>query len=82
MNAKEISERVERELLGISDSKLVKRIRELLVDPYPVMRAWHYGSPGEQYTVWTVLEHRSSNSGIAFCSQGFGPSNPWGLVSL
>jgi hypothetical protein len=81
-DVEEISERVERELLGITDPKLVSRIRELLVDPYPVTRAWDYGSPGEQYTCWTVLEHRSSNTGIAFCSQGFGPSAPWGLVSL
>src|SRR5260370_40435213 len=31
---------------------------------------------------WTVLQHHPSNTGIAYCLQGFGPSYPWGLVSL
>jgi len=30
----------------------------------------------------TVIEHRESNTGIAFCNQGFGPAYPWGLVFL
>jgi hypothetical protein len=29
-----------------------------------------------------VLEHPPSNTGIAYSPQGFGPSDPWGLVSL
>jgi hypothetical protein len=30
----------------------------------------------------TVLEHHTSNTGIAYCPTGFGPSDPWGLVLL
>jgi hypothetical protein len=82
MNAKEISELVHVELQRITDERLQARIRELLVTPYPVERDWDYGAPGEQFTCWTVLEHRVSNTGIAFCAQGFGPSYPWGLVFL
>jgi hypothetical protein len=73
---------VERELARIRDAKLARRIRELLVNPYPVERAWDYGTTEERFTCWTVLEHRPSNTGIAFCSHGFGPSYPWGLVFL
>jgi hypothetical protein len=29
-----------------------------------------------------VLEHPPSNTGIAYCAQGFGPSDPWGIVFL
>jgi hypothetical protein len=42
----------------------------------------HYGPPGQKYTCWTVLEHRPSNTGIAYCEEGFGPSFPWGLIFL
>jgi hypothetical protein len=81
-DVKDISSRVEQELKQISDGKLVNRIRELLATPYPVERAWDYGSRGEHFVCWTVLEHHPSNTGIAYCLQGFGPSYPWGLVSL
>ena len=81
-NVKEISELVQREMQRTTDSKLADRIRELLITPYPVKREWVYGTPGEHYLCWTVLEHRPSNTGIAFCSEGFGPSHPWGLVFL
>lgn len=73
---------VDQELQRITDSNLLARIRELLVPPYPVERLWDYGAPDEQFTCWTVLEHAPSNTGIAYCAQGFGPSSPWGLVSL
>jgi hypothetical protein len=43
-DVKDISRRVEQELEQISDSKLVSRIQELLVTPYPVERAWDYFS--------------------------------------
>jgi hypothetical protein len=78
--AKEITAIVERELAGIRDARLAERIRQLLVTPYPVEREWDYGTPDERFTCWTVLEHQPSNSGIAFCSQGFSPSYPWGIV--
>jgi len=81
-DAKSISELVEREILKITDAGIAQRITELLVSPYPVDRSWDYGTPDEQFTCWTVLEHPPSNTGIAFCDQGFGPSYPWGLISL
>jgi len=81
-NAKAIKALVERELAGIRDASLVQTIRALLVTPYPVERAWDYGTADERFTCWTVLEHKPSNTGIAFCSRGFGPSDPWGIVFL
>jgi len=82
MTSTEVSRLVEDELKRIADPQLIARIRELLVVPSPVERAWDYGVEGEQFTCWTVLEHQPSNTGIAFCSQGFGPSYPWGMVFL
>lgn len=73
---------VDEQLIRISDQMILSRIRELLVPPYPIDRPWDYGLPGESHTCWTVLEHAPSNTGIAYCAQGFGPSFPWGLVFL
>ena len=73
---------VDAELSRITDAKLAARIRELLVPPRPVEREWDYGPPGQTYTCWTVLEDPDSNSGIAYCEEGFGPTFPWGLVFL
>lgn len=73
---------VDEELARITDPALVAAIRRLLVTPYAVDRDWDYGREGEKYTCWTVLEHPSSNTGIAYCELGFGPACPWGLVFL
>jgi hypothetical protein len=40
VDAKEISALVEREISHIADDELVRGIRQLLVTPYPVKRAW------------------------------------------
>jgi hypothetical protein len=82
LSAREVSSIVSSELAHINDCALLNRIQELLVTPYPVERDWDYGRDGERFTCWTVLEHSRSNTGIAYCQKGFGPSYPWGLVSL
>jgi len=82
MTTEEISRLVESEIERIDDKELVSGIRPLLVPPYPVERHWDYGTRDQRFTCWTVLEHKASNSGIAYCLQGFGPSYPWGLVFL
>ena len=83
MQTKEdISKLVREELARVADERLAQRISELLVEPYCVDRAWDYGAAGVTYPCWTVLEHIQSNTGIAYCTEGFGPADPWGLVFL
>jgi hypothetical protein len=82
LRANDVVSLVNQELMRITDAPLLARIRELLVVPYPVERDWDYGRVGERFTCWTVLEHPPSNTSIAYCQQGFGPSDPWGLVFL
>jgi hypothetical protein len=82
LTTKDVSSLVSEELIRIRDRILLTRIQELLVIPYPVERSWDYGRPGEKFTCWTVLEHPPSNTGIVYCPQGFGPSDPWGLIFL
>jgi hypothetical protein len=78
----EVDALVRSELGRVEDPSLRRRIEGLLVEPYPVLRDWDYGRKDERYTCWTVLEHRRSNTGLAYCEFGFGPRCPWGLVSL
>ena len=73
---------IQKELSTVRDSRVRAHIEQYLVEPKPMMRLWHYGQPGEKFLCWTVLEHPSSGTGVAYCEQGFGPQHPWGLVLL
>lgn len=81
IDAKRLSGLVERELEAIADPRVRDRVRSLLVEPRPILRDWDYGEPGQQYVCWNVVEDLArSKVAIAYCEQGFGPANPWGLV--
>jgi hypothetical protein len=74
---------IQAELAGVSDQRVVDHIRSLLVEPEIVLRAWDYGQPGQTFPCWTVLDDSAgSDSGVAYCEDGFGPRCPWGLVFL
>jgi hypothetical protein len=76
----EVAALVAEQLSLVRDQDVAAQIRSLLVEPYAVERAWDYGKPGDSYVCWTVLEHPASNTGIAYCAEGF--RDPWGLVWL
>src|SRR5262245_53639229 len=78
----EVTRLVEQQLRAIAQPDLVALARSLLVAPRLESRPWDYGEPNQSFPCWVVLEHPSSNTGIAYCAQGFGPSSPWGLLFL
>ena len=78
----EITRLVKDELESITDGRLRDAISRLLVEPRCELRSWDYGPEGVRYPCWMVLEHPTSNTGIAFCENGFGPMDPWGLLFL
>jgi hypothetical protein len=80
--ATSVTELLERELAILGDRRVADHIRGLLVTPYVQIRAWDYGQRGDAYPCWIVLEHSASNTGIAYCEGGFGPTFPWGLLFL
>ena len=80
--AVDIEALVARQVEGIRQPDLVRAIRPLLVPPRCEPRPWDYGAPSQTYPCWIVLEHQPSNTGIAFCELGYGPSYPWGLLFL
>src|SRR5213593_4196413 len=73
---------IAQELEAVADERVRTHVRSLLIEPVPILRGWDYGKPGEQYACWGVLNHDPSNTGIAYCEEGFGPKLPWGLVWL
>jgi hypothetical protein len=81
-SARFVTALVERELATLRDRRVVDHIRGLLITPECQMRAWDYGRAGEAFPCWFVLAHKASNTGIAYCEYGFGPSMPWGLLFL
>ena len=82
MSAAQVSALVERELHSIAQLELAALARRLAIPPRLEHRSWDYGPTEQYFPCWLVVEHLPSNTGIAYCAQGFGPSYPWGLVSL
>lgn len=80
--ATRLLELVETEITKLGNTRIAAHVRALLVRPFPVIRDWDYGADKEAYPCWSVLAHEASNTGIAYCESGFGPRNPWGLVTL
>jgi hypothetical protein len=73
---------IQEELADVRDPRVGEFVQRFLVEPKAIMRSWDYGQPGEKYLCWTVLEHPTSGTAVAYCEQGFGPRCPWGLVWL
>ncbi len=82
VTAHHLVELVESEVTQLGDARVTAHVRRLLVPPYSVMRGWDHGIEDEAFPCWTVLEHSASNTGVAYCENGFGPGSPWGLVFI
>ena len=82
MNPAQISKLVASEIGRIDQHDLARIITELLIEPREELREWDYGESGEQFPCWIVLEHRQTNTAIAYCDKGFGPDDPWGLLPV
>src|SRR5262245_52115164 len=80
--AADISEIVRTELDRITEERVRHAIAGLLVTPRCEDRPWNYGAADATFPCWIVLEHLESDTGIAFCEEGFGPRSPWGLLFL
>jgi hypothetical protein len=64
------------------DSRVLAHISALLLaPPRPVLLAWPYGAVGETFEGFLVLDHPRSDTALAFCQQGFGPADCWGIIA-
>jgi hypothetical protein len=78
--AKEIHALVEGELAHL-DPIRQDALRSLLTTPRMQLRDWEYGSPGQQFECWIVGEVPDCDMQLAYCEEGFGPTDPWGVVA-
>lgn len=79
INATMLRTLIERELRGVSDSRVIQYIRDGLIDPRVILGQWDYGEPGQKYPCWVVFDDARSEGAISYCEFGFGPRCPWGL---
>ncbi len=77
-----IQQKLDAELSRIVDAAVLSAMKPLIVVPRREMREWDYGKPGQQFPCWIVLDHLPTNTCIAYCEFGFGPSSPWGLLFI
>jgi len=77
-----VGKEIEAEIARISQPELIACIRCHLVPPRCEQREWDYGDLGVSYPCWIFAEHPPSNTAFAYCEHGFGPSDPWGLLSI
>jgi hypothetical protein len=85
MNALAISKLIEAELVAYGDVEIIDFIRQNLVGPRQITLEWDYGPDPDApvtYVGWVVLEDLVAGARVVYCEHGFGPSCPWGLVSL
>ena len=78
----DVEKAVEAEIARISQPELVACIRQHLVPVRCEQREWDYDSAVLTYPCWIIAEHPASNTAFAYCEHGFGPSDPWGLLSI
>jgi len=80
VNAGNLRILIASELAAFNDQRIIRHVHAHLVEPAPELRDWDWGEPGQQHPCWIVFRHPPSNTGIAYCENGFGPSRPWGLL--
>jgi hypothetical protein len=61
IKADTLNKLIEAELQHVLDVRVVVHIRGLFVEPYPILRNWDYGAPGEQFPCWVVLADLKSS---------------------
>lgn len=82
MNEEDIQATLSAQVDEIDQPELAACVKDHLVRPRLEDREWDYGVEGQTFPCWICLEDRDLNTAIAFCDEGFGPADPWGLISI
>ena len=67
-----------REIERIEQPDLVALAHSLRVPLRLEDWPWDYGRDGQTYPCWISFAHKPSNTVVAYCAEGFGPTYPWG----
>lgn len=81
INESKLKQLIEKELSSLSDDRVIRHVRSMLIEPKMRLRHWDWGEPGTRYQCWDILEEQGG-LGIAYSEYGFGPKCPWGLVRV
>lgn len=82
-----VARKVAEAVAAIADPRLASALGLRLRPPTRCSLGWDYG-PVEQgaeaiaYPAFVVADFSPSDVAIAYSGHGFGPSHPWGLISL
>jgi hypothetical protein len=72
---------VRDDMRALHDARVAAHVTSLLLaPPRPLLFAWPFGSGGERFDGFLVLDHPPSGTGIAYCRDGLGPEAPWALI--
>jgi len=80
IDANGVADLVQSELGRVSEAKVLRLLAKYGVALRMESRPWGYAD--KVFPCWIVFEHRASNTGVAYCEEGFGPKKPWGLLWL
>jgi len=73
---------VARELEDTSDGQCRGQLASLLVELSFQELSWEYGALGATRLCCIVAKAADGNLAVVYCEDGFGPTEPWGAVSL
>ena len=82
MDLAEVEKLFNAEINSISQSELIATIDEHKIPLRIESREWDYSNNFNEYQCCIVLEDKNTNTAVAYCNEGFGPSYPWGLLFL
>jgi hypothetical protein len=71
---------IESQMEQISDPVVRDALKSLLVEPFLQQRKWDYDDIS--YSCWVVADDPKSDTRYIYCEEGFGPSSPWGILSI
>ena len=72
---------VQDQIRQIVDPLVNSALKKIVVEPTLHLREWDYSPNHEKLECWTIAVDETTDSSIVYSKFGFGPKNPWGLVS-
>ncbi len=82
MKNTDINSLIDSEVNLILDHRVIELIRMYQIEPRLENREWDYSKDLTTYPCWIFWDHPESNTCIAYCNKGFGPTCPWGLLFI
>lgn len=79
IDSKALKRLIEKELQGISDTRVVAHIRAMLVEPSILLEDWADREVELQYSTWLLLKDPNSVVEIVYREW---PKFPWGLTGV